>query len=232
MIVEIKKFMKKFLAYSFAFFFGATLSAQERVGETPTAEETHTYNAGSFGYYFLPMASVNARYSALGVNMPDKTMMMAVGFDRGYNTLTNKFDNGITGVLSFHYLLPQHFSNANDSIKVSFNGYNAQFDLLGANFIKSSTVTLTGGLGWAFGRVKVTEQVGGAKTTFLNKYFAPEGRFEFNVRFLEHFYVGVRYAYRADITKTRWLRSGSSSQDLPGTNMSGTMIGAFIGYGK
>ena len=225
--------MKKFLAYSFAFLFSASLCAQERVGQnTPTAEETHNYFAGSFNYYFLPMASVNAHYTAMGVSMPDQTLMMGVGLDRGWNTITSKLDHAVTGLLSFHYLIPQHFNNANDSIKVSFNGYNAQFDLLGANFVKSEIITLTGGLGWAFGRVKVTEEIGSAKTTYLNKYFAPEGRFEFNVRFLEHFYVGVRYAYRADITKTLWMRSGSSSQDLPTTNMSGTMVGAFIGYGK
>ncbi|MDQ3110451.1 MAG: hypothetical protein M3R17_11205 [Bacteroidota bacterium] len=224
--------MKKILAYSFAFLFSVSLAAQEKVGDTPTAEETHNYFAGSFNYYFLPMASVKARYTALGVDMPDGTMMIGVGLDRGYNTITNKLDNGITGLLSFHYLLPQHFSNANDSIKVSFNGYNAQFDLLGINFVKSEIITVTGGLGWSFGRVKVMEEIGGAKTTFLNKYFAPQGRFEFNVRFLEHFYIGVRYAYRADITKTRWTRTGVNSQDLQGVNMSGTMIGAFIGYGK
>lgn len=226
--------MKKILAYSFIFLFSASLSAQEKVGDntTPTAEETHNYTAGSFGYYFLPMGSVKAHYAAMGVNMGDGTQMIGVGLDRGYNTLTNKLDNGITGLFSFHYLLPQHFSNANDSIKVSFNGYNAQFDLLGANFVKSQTMTLTGGLGWAFGRVKVTEETASGKSTFLNKYFAPEGRLEFNVRFAEHFYIGVRYAYRADITKTRWVRTGPNTTDLPTTNMSGTMIGAFIGYGK
>lgn len=224
--------MKKIFVFSFTVLFGTSLFAQERVGETPEAKETHSYFAGSFNYYFLPMASVKARYTNAGVSMPDGTMMMGVGLDRGYNTLTNKLDNGITGLLSFHYLIPEHFNSANDSIKVSFNGYNAQFDLLGANFIKSNTITLTGGLGWAFGRVKVTEETALGKATFFNKYFAPEGRVEFNVRFAEHFYLGLRYAYRADITKTRWTRSGVNSQDLPGTNMSGTMVGAFIGYGK
>lgn len=224
--------MKKILAYSFIFLFSASLSAQEKVGDTPVAEETHHYTAGSFGYYFLPLASVRAHYGAVGVNMGDATQMIGVGLDRGYNTLTNKLDNGITGLLSFHYLLPQHFSNANDSIKVSLNGYNAQFDLLGANFLKSQVITLTGGLGWAFGRVKVTEETAAGKSVFLNKYFAPEFRLEFNVRFAEHFYVGARYAYRADITNTRWVRTGRETADLPTTNMSGTMIGAFIGYGK
>lgn len=229
--------MKKILAYSFLFLLATPLFSQDDppppiVSPTPTAEETHNYTAGSFNYYFLPMASVKARYTNVGVSMPDETQMIGVGIDRGYNTLTNKLNNGVTGLLSFHYLIPQHFRNANDSIKVSFNGYNAQFDLLGANFLKSHTLTLTGGLGWAFGRVKVTEETAAGKTIHLNKYFAPEGRLEFNIRFLDHFYVGVRYAYRADITKTRWVRSGPQTTDLPTTNMSGTMIGAFIGYGK
>lgn len=225
--------MKKILALSFSVLMSVSVFAQERVGDkTPEAEETHSYFAGSFNYYFLPMASVKARYTNAGVSMTDGTMMMGVGIDRGYNTLTNKLDNGITGLLSFHYLIPEHFNSPGDSIKVTFNGYNAQFDLLGANFVKSNTITLTGGLGWAFGRVKVTEETAAGKAVFLNKYFAPEGRFEFNVRFAEHFYVGLRYAYRADITKTRWTRTGANTQDLPGTNMSGTMIGAFIGYGK
>jgi hypothetical protein len=135
-------------------------------------------------------------------------------------------------LLSFHYLIPQHFSNANDSLKVSFNGYNSQFDLLGADVVKSEKITVTGGLGWAFGRIKVTEESAPGKSTFLNKYFAPEGRFECNVRLWEHFYIGLRYAYRADITKTRWTKSGVNTVDLPATNMSGTMLGAFIGYGN
>ncbi|CAN5912162.1 hypothetical protein BH11BAC7_BH11BAC7_03220 [soil metagenome] len=224
--------MKKLLAFSILFLTAASLSAQEKTG-TPAAEETHNYTAGSIGYYFLPLASVKAYYAGMGVNMGDGTQMIGVGLDRGYNTLTNKLDNGITGLLSFHYLLPLHFSNTNNTTKIDLNGYNAQFDLLGANFIKSQVITFTGGLGWAFGRVKVTEQTVTGKSTFLNKYFAPEGRVEFNVRFLDHFYVGLRYAYRADITKTRWVRSsGASSTDLPTTNMSGTMVGAFIGYGK
>ena len=225
--------MKKVLVCSFAFLFSVSLFAQEKVEDkTPTATETHYYFAAGFGYYFLPMASVKARYTSVGVNMPDGTMMMGFGVDRGYSTLTSKLTHSVTGLFSFHYLLPERFSDAKDSIKVAFNGYNAQFDLLGANFVKSQIITLTGGLGWAFGRIKVTEETAAGKSTFLNKYFAPEGRFEFNVRLAEHFYIGLRYAYRADITKTRWTRSGSNTQDLPTTNMSGTMIGAFIGYGK
>jgi hypothetical protein len=228
--------MKKILAYSFMFLFSTQLFAQKdppaEESTTPTAEETHNYTAASIGYYFLPMASVKAHYVSRGVNMPEGTQMIGVGIDRGYMTLTNKLDNGVTGLFSFHYLIPQHFNNSNDSIKVSFNGYNAQFDLLGANFVKSSTLTITGGLGWAFGRIKVTEQTGDGKSTFLNKYFAPEGRLEVNIRLFEHFYIGARYAYRGDITKTRWVRTGPSTSDLPNTNMSGTMVGAFIGYGK
>jgi hypothetical protein len=227
--------MKKLTLYLFVFFSALQLAAQDDTLsgiKPPAAEETHSYWAGGFGYYFLPMASVKAHYSDMGVNAAGQTMMIGVGIDHGYNTITSKLDHGVTGLLSFHYLLPLDFKRPDDSVKVAFNGYNAQFDLLGANLLKSQTLTLTGSLGWAFGRIKVTEETLAGKTTFLNKYFAPEGRFEFNVRLAEHFYLGVRYAYRADITKTRWTKSGVNSKDLPATNMSGTMLGAFIGYGK
>lgn len=222
--------MKKLSACFVAVLFSIISLAQ--VADVPEATETHSYTAAGFGYYFLPMAGVKAHYTDMGVNAAGQTMMMGVGIDRGYNTITNKLDHGITGMLSFHYLLPLNFKSAGDSVKVAFNGYNAQFDLLGANYLQSEIFTLTGTLGWAFGRIKVTEETPAGKSVFLNKYFAPEGRFEFNVRLAEHFYLGVRYAYRADITKTRWTRTGANTKDLPGTNMSGTMLGAFIGYGK
>ncbi|CAN5300828.1 hypothetical protein BH09BAC5_BH09BAC5_00590 [soil metagenome] len=228
--------MKKFIGLTCSLFFTISLFAQtlEDTSQTntPIAQETHSYFGAGVGYYFLPMANVNAHFADLGVSIANTTQMIGVGIDRGYNTVTSKFSHGVTGLMSFHYLLPQKFNGVGDSVKVSFNGYNAQFDLLGANFVKSEIITLTGGLGWAFGRVKVTEETNAGKTVFLNKYFAPEGRFEFNVRFAEHFFIGLRYAYRADITKSRWTKSGVNSPDLPGTNMSGTMIGAFIGYGK
>jgi hypothetical protein len=228
--------MKKILFPLFALLFSAPLFAQDDppppMVVNPAADESHQYTAGGFGYYFLPLASVKARYTSAGVDMPDGTSMIGVGLDYGYNSISSKLDHGVTGLLSFHYLLPQHFSSPGDTVKVAFNGYNAQFDLLGANFLKSQKVTLTGGLAWAFGRIKVTEETALGKSTFLNNYFAPEGRLEFNVRLADHFYIGARYAYRADITKTRWTRSGVNTPDLPTTNMSGTMVGAFIGYGK
>lgn len=205
-----------------------------KVGEAKPQEatETHSYFAAAGAYYFLPLASLNAHLSTLGINT-GFTNAIGLGLDRGWNTSTSKLTHSVTGLMSFHYLLPQQISGRNDSLKVSLNGYNAQFDLLGANFLKSQTLTLTGGLGWAFGRLKTTEDFSGTKTVFLNKYFAAEGRLEFAVRFAEHFHIGARYAYRADLTKTRWTRTGdTSAADLPGTNMSGTMVGAFIGYGK
>ena len=222
--------MKKISACFAAVLFTTISFAQ--VADVPEAQETHSYTAAGFGYYFLPMASVKAHYSDMGVKATGQTTMMGIGIDRGYNTITSKLDHGITGMLSFHYLLPLKFNSPGDSVKVAFNGYNAQFDLLGANFLKSDKLTLTGTLGWAFGRIKVTEETLAGKATFLNNYFAPEGRFEFNVRMAEHFYIGVRYAYRGDITKTRWTRTGVNTPNLPFTNMSGTMLGAFIGYGK
>jgi hypothetical protein len=227
--------MKKLMFCVAAFLAVLQLAAQEDSTsglKTPEAEETHSYWAAGFGYYFLPMANVKAHFNDHGVIANGQTEMIGLGIDRGYNTITSKLSHSITGLLSFHYLLPLNFKSADDSVKVAFNGYNAQFDLLGANFLKSQKFTLTGTLGWAFGRIKVTEETFAGKTIFLNKYFAPEGRFEFNVRMADHFYLGVRYAYRADITKTRWTKTGVNSKDLPGTNMSGTMLGAFIGYGK
>ncbi len=228
--------MKTIFILIFSIVVGMTLNAQEKVdsksSKIPTAEESHSYTGAGFGYYYLPFASLDAHFSGLGVNTDAASMMMGFGIDRGHNTLTSKLTHSVTSLMSFHYLLPLEFNSLNDSLKVRFNGYNAQFDLFGINFVKSQMVTFTGGLGWAFGRIKVTEEAATGKSVFLNKYFATEGRIELNVRLIEHFYIGARYAYRADLTKTRWTRTGANAKDLPGVNMSGTMIGAFIGYGN
>ncbi|MCX6310099.1 MAG: hypothetical protein NT084_00480 [Bacteroidetes bacterium] len=207
------------------------LRADDKKSVTPTAEETHAYFAAGCSYYFLPLASVNAQLESMGLKK-GFTSAIGLGLDRGYASVTSKLTHAVTGLMSFHYLLPQESGSAGDSIKATLNGYNAQFDLLGANFLKSQTVTFTGGLGWAFGRLKLTENKNGAKTTFLDKYFAPELRVEFNVRLADHFFIGLRYAYRYDVTKKSWSVSGANPTNLAATDMSGTMIGAFIGYGK
>ncbi len=234
--------MKKILLYICTIFFLVPLHAQvvpadskkddAKSDDVPTAAEKHAYwAAAGAGYYFLPLAPVNAQLGAMGIKT-GFTNAIGLGIERGYSVVTSKLSHAITGMMSFHYLLPQHISSSGDSLKASLNGYNAQFDLIGANFLKSETMTLTGGLGWAFGRLKLVENALSAKTTYLNKYFAPELRLEFNVRLAEHFFIGLRYAYRYDITRWRWTKSGSNTMDLPSTDMSGTTVGAFIGYGK
>lgn len=194
------------------------------------ASETHKYWAAGGAYYFLPLASVNAHLGTLGIKT-GFTDAIGLGIERGNSAMTSRLTHAVTGMMSFHYLLPQPIP-FRDSLTVWLNGYNAQFDLIGGNFLKSEKVTLTGGLAWAFGRLKITEKTNNSKTTFLNNYFAPELRLEFNIRLVEHYYVGLRYAYRYDLTKKSWSKSGSNATDLPSTDMSGTMVGAFIGYGK
>lgn len=232
--------MKKFLLFISAILILHPVHAQvgddnakkdDASAAIPTAAETHKYWAAGASYYFLPLASVNAQLESMGLKN-GFTSAIGLGIDRGYSTMTSKLNHAVTGMTSFHYLLPQALNSPGDSLKATLNGYNAQFDLIGANFLKSEIITLTGGIGWAFGRLKLIENNLGAKTTYLNKYFAPELRLEFNVRFAEHFFIGLRYAYRYDLTKKSWSRSGASSQNLPSTDMSGTMVGAFIGYGK
>jgi hypothetical protein len=196
-----------------------------------TAPETHSYFAIGGAYYMLPLTDVNHHLDLMGIKTGFDNAI-GVGLERGYTTITSKLSHAVTGMFAFHYLLPQHLSSPGDSVKESLNGYNAQFDLLGANFLKSEKMVLTTSLGWAFGRLKVTENEGANKTIFLNKYFAPEIRFEYNVRLADHFYVGVRDAYRFDLTNPNWSRDGADMLNINQTKMHGNMFGAFIGYGK
>ena len=107
-------------------------------------------------------------------------------------------------MLSFNYLLPQEVTSSNDSVKFKLNGYNFQFDLVSFDFLQSDNIVLTGGLAWAFGRLKMTETLGSNVTTFTNPYFDPQLRLEFHVRLGDHFYIGLRGAYRYDWGKTAW----------------------------
>jgi hypothetical protein len=232
--------MKKVLLFSCVNLFLVHLHAQVGPGDqktedkksnTPTATETHSYFAAGGAYYFLPLDQVNDHLNVMGIKTGFQNAI-GVGLERGYSTVTSKLTHAITGMLAFHYLLPQHVNSPGDSVKATLNGYNAQFDLIGANFLKSEKTTLTAGLGWAFGRLKLTENAGSTKTIFLNKYFAPELRFEFNVRLADHFYIGIRDAYRFDITNPAWLKNGPSGLNINTTKMNGNMVGAFIGYGK
>jgi hypothetical protein len=221
----------KYILLSFALLFSCSLFAQkvDRDEKVTVPDEIHGYRGLAGGYYFLPIASLNEHIMYRGAST-GFTNAIGVGYDRGWLYTTPELEGRyLTAFLSFHYLLPQEVKS--DSASFKLNGYNAQFDLLGWNFIGSDQVTITGGLAWAFGRLKMTEDEAGAVTKFTNPYFAPEARLEFNVRLGDHFHVGVRGAYRHDITKTSWKRSGSAS-DLPGTRLSGTMAGAFIGWGK
>ncbi|HET6992809.1 MAG TPA: hypothetical protein VFJ43_15855, partial [Bacteroidia bacterium] len=160
--------MKKFLLFIGVNFFLVSLHAQASPGDdksddkkavTSTAPEVHAYFAAGGAYYMLSLNEVNDHLSLMGIKTGFQNAI-GVGLERGYTTVTSKLTHAVTGMIAFHYLLPQHLSSAGDSIKESLNGYNAQFDFLGANFLKSEKVNLTAGLGWAFGRVKVTENAG------------------------------------------------------------------------
>ena len=233
--------MKKLLLFSASLLALVSLHAQvDPVNEdapkknTPGALEgmlTHRYLAAGMGYYFLPIASLNAQLSDMGIKTGFANAI-GLGLDYGTKTTTAKLERGLTSLFSYHYLLPQDVSTSDQALKFSLNGYNAQFDLVSGSWLNSDKLTLMGGLGWAFGRLKVTEESSTGETVFLNKYFAPEFRMEFNVRLLNHLYVGIRYAYRKDWTTSGWSRSGAYAPMLGGTNMSGSMAGAFIGYGK
>ena len=135
--------------------------------------------------------------------------------------------------LGYHYLLPQEITTGGDSLKMKLNGYNFQFDFLGWNYLNNDGMNFSLGLGWAFGRLKATENSSAGTTTFKNTYFAPELRMEYNVLLGEHFYIGARAAYRFDLTNTSWSREGvTSTPNLPSTQMHGAMVGAFVGFGK
>jgi hypothetical protein len=202
--------------------------------------KTYTYYfAAAGGYYFLPIASLNSQLNAIGIK-PGFKNSAAIGFDYGYKSDKGKKAT-VTALFSFHYLPTQYINTVTDSIKFRLNGFNMQLDWLSFNWIKSDNLTLTGGLAWVYGRLRV-KQDSRITTISTNAYTGPEFRLEFNVRFLGHFYAGVRYAYRDDISKTGWKRTyenyllGNGSYVtgifLGGTRLSGTMIGAFIGFGK
>ncbi len=193
------------------------------------AQDADSYIVASGGYYFLPIASLNSQLSTMGIKKGFGNAT-GLGLDYGYQA---DEDETINGFFSYHYLLPQNISTPDNSLKFRLNGYNAQFDLGSYDWVATDNITLTGGIAWSFGRLKATENSPQGTTTFTNKYIAPEYRLEFNVRLGGFFYAGIRYAYRDDISKTGWKRSGVESvPDLTGTRLSGTMLGAFIGFGN
>jgi hypothetical protein len=195
-------------------------------------ENSHNYTAAAGAYYFLPLGSLNAQLRSYGFTT-GFTNAIGVGIDRGGEATSDQFKFPFVTYLAFHYLLPQEISAHNDSLKMKLNGYNFQFDFLAFNYLNSETMSFTAGIAWAFGRLKATENSPAGTTTFLDKYFGPQLRTEFNVCLGEHFYIGARASYRYDLTKTSWSRSGVASvDDLPATQLSGAMVGVFIGYGK
>lgn len=195
-------------------------------------ENSHSYTGLAGAYYFLPLASVNEQLMSYGFKNGFKNAI-GVGIDRGGEASSDQFKLPFVTYMAFHYLLPQDLSAHGDSLKARLNGYNFQFDFLGWNYLNSETMSFTAGIAWAFGRLKVTEKSPVGTTTFLDKYFGPQLRTEFNVMLGDHFYLGARASYRFDLTKTAWSREGvASAEDLAPTQMNGTMVGAFIGYGK
>ena len=180
-------------------------------------------------YYFLPLASVNAQLKDFGYTS-GFTNAMAVGLDRGGKVRSDEFIFPFVTYLSLHYLLPQEISTANDSLRMKLNGYNFQFDFLGLDYSNSDHATLTAGIAWAFGRLKATQTGDVGSSVFTNGYFAPQIRMEFNYRFGKYFYVGVRAAYRLDVTKPGWTETGITSPHLVNTKLDGAMMGAFIGF--
>jgi hypothetical protein len=212
-----------FLSTLFLFCFSFSVKAQNDY-----------YFCASAGKYYLPLASLNEQLKGMGTTSGFGNAN-GFGVDWGYKTIYNSsssFSGDVTGILTYNYLMPQKISSAGDSVKFQLNGYNMQLDWASFQWFGNDNITFTGGLAWAFGRLKVTENSAKGTTTYLNKYIGPEFRLEFNVRLADFFYVGLRYAYRDDITKTGWKKSGVDNPDLTGTRMSGTMIGAFIGFGN
>ena len=194
------------------------------------SSDSHGYNVIGAGYYFLPLASVNSQLGAEGFKS-GFNHAIGVGLEGCGTSPIQNMNSTEVLYLSFHYLLPQEITDATGLLKSKLNGYNAQFDIVGFNFVHSDNVILTAGLAWAFGRLKLTETDGSNTTTYINKYFAPQLRAEFSVRLGSSFYMGVRASYRDDITHTGWKKTGALAPDLPGTRLSGTMAGVFIGIG-
>jgi hypothetical protein len=189
------------------------------------------YWAVSGAYYFLPLASLNAQMETMGFTKGFSSAM-SIGLDYGGHFSTTRYNAGTCSLYSFHMLMPQRISSANDSIEFLMKGYAAQFDLLNLDFVETQKITVTIGLAWAFGRVKLVQETRGGSSSFYNSYFGPQLRTEFTGWIGKHLAVGVRAAYRHDWTRTGWKATGMvRSQSPAGTRWSGTSVGAYIGFG-
>lgn len=190
-----------------------------------------TYFVPAASYHFLPLGSLNVQVKSLGTSSGFSNPI-GLGIDYGGHYSSTRYDPGACSLYSFHLLLPQTIKSANDSIRFLMKGYNAQFDFINTDFVKTQRVTFTAGLSWSFGRLKVVEETAGASSSFYNPYFAPQLRTELTIWVSKHFVVGVRAAYRHDISKTGWKQTGAPRPDpLAGTRFSGTTAGFYLGYG-
>ena len=136
-------------------------------------KSVQNYWAISGADYMLPLSTVNSQLYTIGFASGFNNAM-AVGLDRFGEATSDEFTFPFVTYLSYHYLMPQEISTANDSLHMKLNGYNCQFDFLGLDYLKSDHALLTAGIAWAFGRLKATETSVAGKTIFINSYFAPE----------------------------------------------------------
>jgi hypothetical protein len=223
-----------FLSALFCFCFFHLVNAQKM--EIDTTGDDY-YLCASSGYYFIPIASINSQLSKLGqLSTPGIkqgfTNPVGVGFDFVHKS---KSRITIAGLFSYNYLFPQHMHITNNSWKFTLKGYNLQLDLVSFDWVKSDKITLTGGLACVYGRLMLIQD-SRCETVSTNSYIGPEVRIEFNYRLGDQYYIGVRSAYRYDVSSTDWKISypnflagcGSTGISLGGTHLSGIMIGLCI----
>jgi hypothetical protein len=205
------------------------LHAQESPFTNKARYSVNLYGLGT-GVYQLPIASLNTHISqGLGVKEEFSGNVYYVGLDQGGYTrseIKGDLTIRISSLLAFHYLIPQKIGA--DSLNFTLRGYSMQFDGFSYNFIPSDRYLFTVGLGFTWGRVRIMREDASGKTDYRNPYFNPMIRSELSTTLGKHIAVGLRAAYRHDWSKTGWKVNAGSGAALPGTRLSGAMIGAFI----
>lgn len=224
-----KNYFRLLLLFLFCGLIGFPLQARSVRGHYRNIRSAYIAPAAS--YYFLPAASLNVQMKSLGTTSGFANPI-GLGIDYGGHYSTARHDPGACSLYSLHLLFPQEIRSANDSIRFMMKGYSAQFDFANVDFVESQRVTFTIGLAWAFGRLKVVEETEGGSSSFYNSCFAPQLRTELTCWPAKHFAIGIRAAYRHDISKTGWKQTGAARPDpLAGTRLSGTTVDFYIGFG-
>jgi hypothetical protein len=178
--------------------------------------------------YQLPFASVNAQVQQrFGLSGGFGAVLTYVGVEcSAYNLIVNEIERHASAYAGVYFALPQTISN--DSIHMTLNSWQMQFDGFSFGFIQGGRVNLIAGLAWSWGNAYIRAQSADTIVKYENPFFAPMLRSELSVKPGKRLVTGVRAAYRHDISKTGWRKYGAGFVQLPGTRLSGGSVGLFF----